>query len=100
MNMQATFVEGVDFEFVSGPFGTLLKRAVREGLSSHPSAVVYSKRPNGETVAIPVDGRQTAIDALGAEWAKEDPHQTHLGFALDPDGQIGVDTIELCHFPR
>lgn len=99
--MSEQFVEGVDFRFVNGSFGARHKRAVREGLAAHASVVVYSQRPNGERVAIPVDGRKDAIGALGSEWAKECPHQTHLGFTLDPNGEIGVDAIQLCHFePR
>ncbi len=92
------FVEGVDFRFVDGSFGARHKRAVHEGLAAHSSVVVYSQRPSGETIAIPVDGRNAAIQALGAEWAKECPHQTHLGFTLDEEGEIGVDAIQLCHF--
>lgn len=92
------FVEGVDFRFVIGSFGRKLKRAMREGLAEHANVAVYSRRPNGHPVEIPVNNRKAAIDALASEWAKECPLQTHLGFTLDRDGEIGLDTIELCHF--
>lgn len=88
------FVENVDYEVLSGSFGTHVLRSIKQGMGAHADRPLYAARPDGSRLELPIENRQEAILVLIQEWLDQDPHQTSFGVSLDPGGLIGVDTIE------